>query len=81
MTCAEAFSLSGETALITGGGSGLGAAIAKSFVASGVQGALVGRREDSLARVASELGEHAIYAVHDIAARDDDNTVSVVKDI
>ena len=41
---ANPFSLQGETALITGGGTGLGFGIAKSFVQAGAQVVLVGRR-------------------------------------
>jgi gluconate 5-dehydrogenase len=42
------FSLKGEIALITGGGSGLGLGMAKSLVAAGAKVVLVGRREDVL---------------------------------
>jgi len=38
------FSLKGEIALITGGGSGLGLGIATCFVEAGAQVVLVGRR-------------------------------------
>ena len=41
--------LSGEAAVITGGGSGIGLAIAREFVAAGAKVTLVGRREGVLA--------------------------------
>lgn len=45
---ANAFSLEGETALITGGGSGLGLGVAGCFVQAGARVILVGRRSDVL---------------------------------
>jgi NAD(P)-dependent dehydrogenase (short-subunit alcohol dehydrogenase family) len=42
------FSLEGETALITGGGSGPGLGIMECFVQAGARVALVGRRSDVL---------------------------------
>ncbi len=60
------FSLKGEIALITGGGSGLGFGIAKSFVAAGARVVLVGRREDVLKNAAKKLGKSATFEAHDI---------------
>ncbi|HVT29687.1 MAG TPA: SDR family NAD(P)-dependent oxidoreductase, partial [Lacipirellulaceae bacterium] len=42
------FSLVGETALVTGGGTGLGLGIARCFVRAGARVVLVGRRADVL---------------------------------
>ena len=39
----KAFSLEGETALITGGGSGFGLSVAECFVQAGTRVILVGR--------------------------------------
>ena len=61
------FRLDGETALITGGGSGLGRAIAQSFIQSGAQVILTGRTESSLQVAVRLLGAAATYRVHDIA--------------
>jgi len=47
-TFPDVFSLKGKTALITGGGTGIGAAIAKSMHAAGATVVLVGRREAEL---------------------------------
>jgi NAD(P)-dependent dehydrogenase (short-subunit alcohol dehydrogenase family) len=62
----EAFSLKNETALITGGGTGLGLAMAKTMHAAGAKVVLVGRREAELAAAVKELGAGASHAVHDV---------------
>lgn len=51
--------LTGRSAVITGGGSGLGAAIARSLHAAGAEVIPVGRDERKLAAVAAELGSRA----------------------
>lgn len=73
------FSLSGETVLITGGGSGIGASIAKCMHSAGAQVILMGRREALLQKTVDELGERAGYVIHDIT--DLDKTPEVVKTI
>jgi len=55
----NAFRLDQKTALITGGGSGLGKAIARCFIAAGARVILVGRRERQLDQVVAELGSSA----------------------
>ncbi|MFO0788489.1 MAG: SDR family oxidoreductase [Pirellulales bacterium] len=62
----EPFSLAGETALITGGGTGLGLGIARCFVAAGARVVLVGRRAEVLETAAQELGPAAEWITHDI---------------
>ncbi|WLE00743.1 SDR family oxidoreductase (plasmid) [Agrobacterium leguminum] len=52
---------SGKTALITGGGTGIGAAVARRIRAEGGQVALVGRRAEPLKGVAEEIGG-AVFA-------------------
>jgi gluconate 5-dehydrogenase len=49
------FSLAGETALITGGGSGLGLGMARCMLAAGARVLLVGRREAPLQQAAADL--------------------------
>jgi len=60
-------SLAGRTALITGGGHGLGAAIARSLHEAGAEVVLVGRRAELLEQVCAELGSRARWAVCDVA--------------
>ena len=58
--------LSGRTALITGGGSGIGLATARRFVAEGARVVLTGRRRDVLDAAVSELGSAAAAAQGDV---------------
>ena len=62
----KVFSLAGETALITGGGTGLGFGIASCFVRAGARVVLVGRREVELRKAVQRLGRKAIAEPHDI---------------
>jgi 3-oxoacyl-[acyl-carrier protein] reductase len=61
-TQGEKMNLKNATALITGGSSGIGRAIAQSLVASGARVAITGRDERKLAVAAKELGVHPIQA-------------------
>jgi 3-oxoacyl-[acyl-carrier protein] reductase len=54
--------LKNAVALITGGSSGIGRAIAQSLAASGARVAITGRDKVRLAETARELGVHAIHA-------------------
>lgn len=65
-TFPDVFSLKGEVALITGGGTGIGLAISTSMHAAGAKVVLVGRREAELQAAVKSLGGGAGYAVHDI---------------
>ena len=60
------FRLDGQTALITGGGTGLGLGIASCLAAAGAKVVLVGRREEELVKAAAGIGPSAYYIVHDI---------------
>lgn len=64
------FSLSGQTAVITGGGTGIGFGVATSFVEAGAKVVLVGRREEELSKAVATLGEAASYQIHDITQLD-----------
>ena len=66
----EAFSLQGEIAVITGGGTGLGFGIAQAFVKAGAAVVLVGRRPDVLAAAAERLGPSASFEAHDVTEVD-----------
>ena len=54
-----AFDLSGQTAIITGGGTGLGLGMAQCLVACGAKVVLVGRRQAELATACATLGKNA----------------------
>ncbi len=54
--------LNGATALVTGGTSGIGFAIAKALADAGARVAITGRDQDKLARAAATIGAHAIRA-------------------
>lgn len=58
--------LANKTALITGGGSGIGAEIARAFVAEGANVALADRDENAVSAVAAELGDAAQEYVVDV---------------
>lgn len=62
----EIFSLAQERAVVTGGGSGLGAAIARCLVSAGARVVICGRREAPLRETCDRLGERAAYVVHDV---------------
>jgi len=63
----NAFSLEGKTALITGGGTGIGLGIAQEFVNAKAKVILTGRREDVLKNACTALGENAHYVVADLS--------------
>ena len=60
------FNLAGETALITGGGTGLGLGMAKCLANAGAKVVLVGRREAELKKAVAEIGAAASFVAHDI---------------
>lgn len=64
----QAFSLEGEVALITGGGTGIGLAIARCMAAAGGRVVLAGRREPELAKAAAAIGESARPLPWDVTA-------------
>jgi gluconate 5-dehydrogenase len=66
----SAFDLRGQTALITGGATGLGLGMARCFAAAGAKVVLVGRRRAELDRACSEIGSHAFALAGDVTALD-----------
>lgn len=64
----QAFSLTGEIAMITGGGTGLGYAMGSALLASGAKVILTGRRADVLERAAAALGPGAYAYGQDVTA-------------
>lgn len=63
----EAFSLDGEVALITGGGTGLGHAMAVRFAEAGARVVVAGRRAEPLQDTVAAIGDLARYEIHDVA--------------
>jgi len=62
----SAFALTGQTALITGGGTGLGLGMASCLIASGAKVVLVGRRKDELQKACAALGANAFALQGDV---------------
>lgn len=62
----SAFDLTGQTALITGGGTGLGLGMAKCLANAGAKVVLVGRREPELKQAVAEIGPAASFVARDI---------------
>lgn len=58
--------LAGRNILITGGGSGIGFAMAKKFVSEGANVVIVGRNEVRLKKAISLIGNRCQYVVHDV---------------
>lgn len=61
--------LRNATALVTGGSSGIGLAIAKTLVDAGSRVAITGRNQKRLAEAATAIGAHPIVA--DVSSEDD----------
>lgn len=66
----SAFDVSGQTALITGGGTGLGLGMASCLIASGAKVVLVGRRKAELENACAALGANAFALVGDVTQLD-----------
>ena len=64
----SAMHLEGQVALITGGGTGLGLAMARCMSSVGASVVLIGRREEPLREATAELGEGCSYEVFDVTA-------------
>lgn len=64
----DPFSLNGMVALVTGGGSGLGLAMAECFIASGANVVISGKTEAKLVAAVEQLGPKARYVVADVTS-------------
>jgi NAD(P)-dependent dehydrogenase (short-subunit alcohol dehydrogenase family) len=63
--------LTGKTAVITGGSTGIGFATAKKFVDEGAYVFITGRRQAELDTAVKELGDHATGVQGDVSNEDD----------
>lgn len=63
--------LCGKVAIVTGATSGIGRRTAERFVQEGANVILSGRRRDLGERIASDLGQRALFAVADVEVEDD----------
>src|SRR5438094_847900 len=65
--------LTDKVCLVTGGGSGIGLAVARAFLQEGARVAIAGRNEAKLRQAAENLagGERLRYYVLDVAQADD----------
>lgn len=73
------FGLSGKTALVIGGGSGLGAASARALSQEGAHVVLVGRRPEVLAASAAQMSGKSTQIVWDVS--DPDTAAKKIADI
>jgi len=62
--------LTGKTALVTGGTSGIGLAVARRFAAEGAHVIVTGRSQDKLDAVKAELGESVTTVAADVSSLD-----------
>jgi len=68
---ANPFSLEGELAILTGGGTGIGLSISKCLAQAGAQVVLLGRRETVLQEAVREIGLSSSYEVFDVTHLDE----------
>ncbi len=69
--------LSGKTAIITGGGTGIGSGIAKAFNGAGAHVVLCGRREEKLREVASQMPNADLVTCRSVDVGDRENVKSL----
>jgi citronellol/citronellal dehydrogenase len=67
--------LSGQVALVTGGGTGLGKATAMELVRCGATVAIAGRRKEVLRQAVEQIGERSSWTVGDIREQHDASRV------
>jgi meso-butanediol dehydrogenase/(S,S)-butanediol dehydrogenase/diacetyl reductase len=72
LTGDEDMNLKGKVALITGGGSGIGTAIAERFVADGARICITGRRKEMLEKVAKSLPSGSVVICQGDVSKEED---------
>jgi NAD(P)-dependent dehydrogenase (short-subunit alcohol dehydrogenase family) len=75
----ELFSLAGRRAVVTGGGRGLGKAIAAGLAAAGAAVAVVSRTAADVEAAADELGENVVPLARDVASGDVASMVDAIE--
>ena len=70
--------LTGKTALITGGTTGIGLATAKLFVEEGARVAVIGQDPDRVAQAAKELGEGVLVLRADVSSLADMTAAAIL---
>jgi NAD(P)-dependent dehydrogenase (short-subunit alcohol dehydrogenase family) len=73
--------LAGQTALVTGGGSGIGLAVARALLGEGARVAITGRDEGKLRRAAGALGAGDALIYHAADVTDPDQVQVLVRDV
>lgn len=66
--------LKGRNIVITGGGSGIGLAMAKKFASEGANVIILGRNEEKLKKAVEEIGANAQYAQFDVTDVNNERT-------
>src|SRR5678815_2570075 len=56
-----------RVAIVTGGGSGIGLAIAEKFTQAGIETIIVGRDENKLKQAKEKLGDHSYAMICDLS--------------
>jgi gluconate 5-dehydrogenase len=69
------FQLQNDIALVTGGGTGIGLAIATALSQAGAQVCITGRREELLKSAVESIGENASYIAADITCPEDRDAI------
>jgi NAD(P)-dependent dehydrogenase (short-subunit alcohol dehydrogenase family) len=73
--------LAGRTALVTGGGSGIGLAVARALLGEGARVAITGRDEDKLRRAAAALAAGDALTSRAADVTDPDQVQALVRDV